>query len=374
MFCQPVQCRFEQWRIQDFFSDGGAPTPKRYGLFGQIITENCMKVKEIGPTGASQAPSKIRQWFRGRVTRRIKLVDLPDDIFKTEVVMSFKVCRLKNAIKVGSAPSINSSGVADSGFPKGRQPQRGAFNLESEPVVDLRGAPAPPTARNVLNFMHFFWKFAKIVCWHPSEGSVPRPTCEPWKAYWGCSPVPSLLKPNRRLCSVWHPSFHPLSLLWGQICFVTARNEVGARLYFHRRLWFCSQGRGGLPQCMLGYSPPTRQPPWTRHPPTRHPPRPGTRAPSRRRACWEIWSTRGRYASYWNAIWFSGADPGFLTGRMSIPCGVVNSLFHDFVKKKNLKLETICSLNPQMTFMGIRRKITNMVPNNPLCIPRSAAN
>ena len=32
-------------------------------------------------------------------------------------------------------------------------------------------------------------------------------------------------------------------------CFITARNEVGARLYFHRRVWFCSQwgvpGPGG---------------------------------------------------------------------------------------------------------------------------------
>ena len=78
--------------------------------------------------------------------------------------------------------------------------------------------------------------------------------------------------------------------------------------------------RGGLPQCMLGYHPP----PTSRHPPSRHPPRsrplpeqthtpeqtppweqthtsPGADTPPRR-ACWEIRSTRGRYASYWNAI------------------------------------------------------------------------
>ena len=48
--------------------------------------------------------------------------------------------------------------------------------------------------------------------------------------------------------------------------FVTARNEVGARLYFHRCLWFCSQG--GLPQCMFGYhTPNAADPPWQGRPP-----------------------------------------------------------------------------------------------------------
>ena len=62
----------------------------------------------------------------------------------------------------------------------------------------------------------------------------------------------------------------------------TARNEVGARLCFHRRVWFCSQG-GGSASVHAGIPPP---PPHPHH----------------RRACWEIRSTRGRYASYWNAI------------------------------------------------------------------------
>ena len=63
-------------------------------------------------------------------------------------------------------------------------------------------------------------------------------------------------------------------------------------------------------------APPRNRPPGSRHPPgpgtpprSRHPPEqtpptlpgPGT-AP--RRACWEIRSTRGRSASYWNAILF----------------------------------------------------------------------
>ena len=61
---------------------------------------------------------------------------------------------------------------------------------------------------------------------------------------------------------------------------------------------------GGLPQCMLGYHPPPPPPP--PHPPSRHPreqtpPRAGADT-NQSRACWEIWSMRGRYASYWNAI------------------------------------------------------------------------
>ena len=38
--------------------------------------------------------------------------------------------------------------------------------------------------------------------------------------------------------------------------FITALNEVGARLYFHRCLWFCSQGGGGgIPACIAGSIP-----------------------------------------------------------------------------------------------------------------------
>ena len=47
--------------------------------------------------------------------------------------------------------------------------------------------------------------------------------------------------------------------------------------------------------------PPDQAPPQTRHPPnTRH--SPNQAASPQCRACWEIRSTRGRYASYWNAI------------------------------------------------------------------------
>ena len=57
-----------------------------------------------------------------------------------------------------------------------------------------------------------------------------------------------------------------------------------------------------------GTPPRPRTPPPPR-PGTPPPPRPGTpptryTTPPQRRTCWEIRSTRGRYASYWNAILF----------------------------------------------------------------------
>ena len=41
-------------------------------------------------------------------------------------------------------------------------------------MADLEGAPparAPPTAQNFLNFMQFFAKFGKIICWPPRVGA-----------------------------------------------------------------------------------------------------------------------------------------------------------------------------------------------------------
>ena len=114
---------------------------------------------------------------------------------------------------------------------------------------------------------------------------------------------------------------------------------------------FCSRG-GCLPQCMLGYTPPGSRhppeqtcppfeqtppqeqtplpsgadtpqeqtpPPGSRHPPEQTPPGadippPRADTPLQRRACLEIRSMRGRYASNWNAIlfnemWFKGWNP-----------------------------------------------------------------
>ena len=77
---------------------------------------------------------------------------------------------------------------------------------------------------------------------------------------------------------------------------------------------FCSWG--GLPQCMLGYDTPQKQTPQKQTPPRSRPP-PWKQSPRKqtppeaepleadtplRSAYWEIRSTSGRYAFYWNAI------------------------------------------------------------------------
>ena len=53
---------------------------------------------------------------------------------------------------------------------------------------------------------------------------------------------------------------------------------------------------------LLANTPRSRHPREQTHPPEQTPPREQT--PSLCRACWEIRSMRGRYASYWNAILF----------------------------------------------------------------------
>ena len=99
---------------------------------------------------------------------------------------------------------------------------------------------------------------------------------------------------------------------WASMLLLPPANEVGKGYVFTRVCQsFCSQGV--LPQCMLGYpqraDPPQKQtsPRAGTHPPLGAGTPPGSRPsrsrhPARRRACWEIQSTRGRYASYWNAI------------------------------------------------------------------------
>ena len=83
------------------------------------------------------------------------------------------------------------------------------------------------------------------------------------------------------------------------ITFYRPQTKFGARWYFQKRVSrILSTGGGGvLPQCMLGYHTPigSRHPLGPDPPKTRHPPS---------KACWEIRSTSGRYASYWNAILF----------------------------------------------------------------------
>ena len=113
------------------------------------------------------------------------------------------------------------------------------------------------------------------------------------------------------------------------VIFLPPATKLGQGYIFTGVCHSVNRGGGGVPQCMLGYTPPgSRHPPgadmppqtghvapWSRHPWSRHPPpRPDTppqeqtppesRHPFPRPACWEIQSTRGRYTSYWNAILF----------------------------------------------------------------------
>ena len=49
-------------------------------------------------------------------------------------------------------------------------------DTEEFSVADLGGRPgahSTPTAQNFLNFMQFFAKFGKIICWRPPEGWSP---------------------------------------------------------------------------------------------------------------------------------------------------------------------------------------------------------
>ena len=88
-------------------------------------------------------------------------------------------------------------------------------------------------------------------------------------------------------------------------------NEVWGKVIFFTHV--CHSVHGGgvcLSACWDTIPQDHAPPPGTMHPPpgTTHPPSgpctPREQCPPPRRACWEIRSTRGRYASYWNAILF----------------------------------------------------------------------
>ena len=178
-------------------------------------------------------------------------------------------------------------------------------------------------------------------------------------------PFPDIYRPQGKvmfseasLCSQWGVRQSPASPRWTEnshywhLVAVTAavgthptgmhfyyHPQVGARLCFHRRVWFCSHGGVCLSACWdttpPGADTPQDQtswdqtPPRTRHPPEQTPPRADTpweqkpppgadtpldQTPPRQtppradtpphRACWEIRSMHGWYASYWNAILF----------------------------------------------------------------------
>ena len=95
-------------------------------------------------------------------------------------------------------------------------------------------------------------------------------------------------------------------------------NEVWGKVIFSEACVKNSVHGGGLPHCMLGYptAPPRADPPGAEPPLSRH--------PTGSSACWEIWATSGRYASYWNAILFC-----FVSGMTSRVLKSVRQVNHE---------------------------------------------
>ena len=56
------------------------------------------------------------------------------------------------------------------------------FEANFESGTIRRFPPPLPTAQNFLNFMQFFAKFGKIICWRPPGGLAPPPTGNPLSA------------------------------------------------------------------------------------------------------------------------------------------------------------------------------------------------
>ena len=54
--------------------------------------------------------------------------------------------------------------------------------------------------------------------------------------------------------SYWNIFLYCIRYFWNECHLITTCNKVGARICVYTCLWFCSQG--GLPHCMLGYTPP----------------------------------------------------------------------------------------------------------------------
>ena len=92
-----------------------------------------------------------------------------------------------------------------------------------------------------------------------------------------------------RSLTTWH------SLLL-ELCSLPLANEVWGKVIFFTCLSVCSWGSTWTGTPLVGTPPWQVQPPWQVDPPAGTPPWSS--------ACWEIRSTSGRYASYWNAFLF----------------------------------------------------------------------
>ena len=133
-----------------------------------------------------------------------------------------------------------------------------------------------------------------------------------WRPVQTCSlkdPPPSLLVLTPGGWSTQHIWWASgwYAFCWNALLLPPANEVWGKVIFLHLSVILFTGGV--LPQCMLVYPTPSSRPPphpWSRHPlRSRHIPRADTLPRAGIplcSACWEIQSTSGRYASYWNAI------------------------------------------------------------------------
>ena len=106
------------------------------------------------------------------------------------------------------------------------------------------------------------------------------------------------LLPSDGHCSGRYTSY------WSAFLLPPANEVWGKVIFLHL---FVILFTGGLPHCMLGYTPQQQTPPEQTPPEQTHHPLGadtplGSRHPPGHSACWEIRATSGRYASYWNVF------------------------------------------------------------------------
>ena len=142
-------------------------------------------------------------------------------------------------------------------------------------------------------------KFAKVMLLHLSVShsvhrGVSRP--RPRGVYTACTEADT--PPHSRRLLLWAvrillecilvDDFYHLQQSWGKVMFLQAS------VILLMGVCVCTP-----PPSRHTSPPPRSRPPWEQtHPPPEQTP------PPQSRACYEIRSTRGRYASYWNAIFF----------------------------------------------------------------------
>ena len=167
----------------------------------------------------------------------------------------------------------------------------------------------------------FLTKMAKIIGWRPLLLVGAPPSRKTWIPYW----VTEIKLRNYTINNISRPiqifDFIHNDKIWClSIIFLPPANEVCEGYVFTHVCHSVHRGGSASVHTRIPHPPGTGTP-RTRHPPEQAPPPPGpdtlpgpdTPPPGSRTptplhsACWEIRSTSGRYASYWNAILLYGS-------------------------------------------------------------------